>query len=44
LADVGVDRVHDVGVCTLCAEPGLVFSHRRDGPQTGRQAGIAWLD
>jgi hypothetical protein len=44
LASVGVDRVHDVGICTLCAEPGLVFSRRRDGPAAGRQAGIAWLD
>jgi YfiH family protein len=43
LAAVGVDRVHDVGVCTLCAEPGLVYSYRREGPATGRHAGIAWL-
>ncbi|MGI8801837.1 MAG: polyphenol oxidase family protein, partial [Solirubrobacteraceae bacterium] len=40
----GVAVIHDVGVCTLCAPPGLLFSHRRDGPATGRQAGIAWLD
>ncbi|MEA2371820.1 MAG: purine-nucleoside/S-methyl-5-thioadenosine phosphorylase / adenosine deaminase [Solirubrobacteraceae bacterium] len=44
LAAAGVVRIHDVGICTLCAEPGLVFSHRRDGPSTGRQAGIVWLD
>jgi copper oxidase (laccase) domain-containing protein len=33
----------DVGVCTLCAPAGMLFSHRRDGPDTGRQAGVAWL-
>jgi YfiH family protein len=39
----GATEVHDVGVCTLCADPGLFFSHRRDGARTGRQAGVAWL-
>jgi YfiH family protein len=39
----GVREVHDVGVCTICAEPGLLFSHRRDHGDTGRQAGIGWL-
>ena len=39
-ADVGV--VHDVGLCTMCTPPDLFFSHRRDGPVTGRQGGIAW--
>ncbi|MEA2297464.1 MAG: purine-nucleoside/S-methyl-5-thioadenosine phosphorylase / adenosine deaminase [Solirubrobacteraceae bacterium] len=43
LERAGVERVTDVGLCTLCAPPGLLFSHRRDGPGTGRQAGIAWL-
>jgi hypothetical protein len=38
----GVEQVHDVALCTLCAEPGLFFSHRRDGGVTGRQAGVAW--
>jgi hypothetical protein len=33
----------DVGACTLCAPAGMLFSHRRDGPNTGRQAGVAWL-
>ena len=42
LAAAGVDEVHDVGLCTICADPSLFFSHRRDGPQTGRQAGVAW--
>lgn len=43
LRAAGVERVHDVGLCTICTPPGLFFSHRRDGPRTGRQAGIAWL-
>ncbi len=38
----GVEDVHDAGLCTLCVDPGLFFSHRRDGGITGRQAGIAW--
>ena len=40
LAAAGVREVHDVGLCTLCAPPGLFFSHRRDGAATGRQAGV----
>jgi hypothetical protein len=43
LREAGVVAVSDVGVCTLCAPAGMLFSHRRDGPDTGRQAGIAWL-
>ena len=34
--------VHDTGLCTLCGDPELFFSHRRDGGVTGRQAGVAW--
>ncbi len=41
LVAAGVGTVEDVGICTLCAPAGLVFSHRRGA--TGRQAGIAWL-
>ena len=41
-APAGVAAVHDVGLCTICAEPELFFSHRRDGGVTGRQAGVAW--
>lgn len=33
--------VLDVGICTLCSAE--FFSYRRDGPATGRQAGVAWL-
>ena len=43
LERAGVDVVHDVGLCTICADPSLFFSHRRDRGVTGRQAGIAWL-
>jgi YfiH family protein len=42
LRAAGVASVADVGLCTLCAPDGLLFSHRRDGASTGRQAGIAW--
>jgi polyphenol oxidase len=43
LERAGVERVHDVGLCTICSDPSLFFSHRRDDGVTGRQAGIAWL-
>lgn len=43
LAACGVDAVHDIGLCTLCGDPDLLFSHRRSGGITGRQAGLAWL-
>lgn len=42
LQAAGVAEVHDAGICTLCTEPGLFFSHRRDGGVTGRQAGVTW--
>jgi polyphenol oxidase len=42
LATAGLDDVHDCGLCTMCADPRLFFSHRRDGGVTGRQAGLAW--
>ncbi len=41
LAAAGVRRIEDVGVCTICDE--RYFSHRREGPRAGRQAGVAWL-
>jgi YfiH family protein len=43
LLAAGVDIVHDAGVCTICSDPELLFSHRRDDGITGRQAGVAWL-
>jgi YfiH family protein len=39
----GVEPVHDVGICTICSDPTLLFSHRRDRGLTGRQAGVVWL-
>jgi YfiH family protein len=42
LAAAGVDAVHAIGLCTICSDPSLFFSHRRDHGLTGRQAGIAW--
>jgi YfiH family protein len=38
----GVTEVHDTGLCTMCEDPELFFSHRRDGGVTGRQAGLVW--
>ena len=40
---VGVEVVHDMGLCSICGDPTLLFSHRRDGGITGRQAGVVWL-
>jgi YfiH family protein len=39
----GVHLVYDVGLCTICSDPSLFFSHRRERGVTGRQAGLAWL-
>jgi polyphenol oxidase len=44
LERAGVSEIHDLGLCTLCGDPALFFSHRRDGGITGRQAGVAWLN
>ncbi|MFZ0041474.1 MAG: peptidoglycan editing factor PgeF [Solirubrobacteraceae bacterium] len=43
LDDAGVQQIDDIGICTICSEPELLFSHRRDRGTTGRQAGVAWL-
>ena len=42
LEAAGVREVHDTELCTLCSDPSLFFSHRRDGGTTGRQAGVVW--
>lgn len=42
LRAAGVETVHDAGLCTICSDPTLFFSHRRDGGVTGRQAGVVW--
>jgi YfiH family protein len=39
LRAAGVDRIEEVDLCTSC-DPKTFFSHRRDGPETGRQAGV----
>jgi polyphenol oxidase len=41
LLGAGADRVLDVQACTIC-DPRF-FSHRREGADAGRQAGVAWL-
>jgi hypothetical protein len=43
LRAAGVADIADIGMCTICSDPGLLFSHRRDRGTTGRQAGVAWL-
>jgi purine-nucleoside/S-methyl-5'-thioadenosine phosphorylase / adenosine deaminase len=41
LERAGVEQIHVSGLCTSC-NPELLFSHRRDGERTGRQAGLVW--
>ena len=40
LTAAGCARVERVELCTSC-HPDLFFSHRRDGPATGRQGVVA---
>jgi YfiH family protein len=42
LRDAGVDSVERLDLCTACA-PDRFFSHRRDGPITGRQGVIGYV-
>jgi YfiH family protein len=42
LLAAGVAQVRDAQACTICDE--RFFSHRREGLEAGRQAGIAWLE
>jgi hypothetical protein len=44
LLAAGVTDVRDVGLCTMCSPVGILYSHRRDGADTGRQGGFAWID
>ena len=39
----GVEHVEASSCCTSC-EPDRFFSHRRDAGDTGRQAGLVWLE
>jgi copper oxidase (laccase) domain-containing protein len=41
-AGVRADHTQVAGICVSC-NPGLFFSHRRDGGLTGRQGGLVWL-
>jgi polyphenol oxidase len=41
LERAGVTEVENAGLCTMC-EAELFYSHRREGPKTGRQGGLAW--
>lgn len=43
LEQAGVQTVHDIEMCTICGDPSLLFSHRRDSGVTGRQGGVVWL-
>jgi polyphenol oxidase len=43
LIEAGVETVHDVGLCTICSDRSLLFSHRRDRGETGRQGALVWL-
>jgi copper oxidase (laccase) domain-containing protein len=38
-----VETVYDIDMCTICGDPALWFSHRRDRGITGRQGGLVWL-
>ena len=46
LQAAGVQQVHDVDICTMCAPRSLFHSHRRDHGEdtenTGRQASAVW--
>jgi len=42
LEAAGAAAVHDAGLCTMCGDEALFFSHRRDRGRTGRQAGVVW--
>ena len=35
LKEAGVDEIHDLGLCSGC-RPDLFYSHRKQGPYTGR--------
>ncbi|MBX5442689.1 MAG: laccase domain-containing protein [Solirubrobacteraceae bacterium] len=43
LEAAGVAEIADCDLCTAC-DPERFFSHRRDGDETGRQAGMAWRE
>jgi len=44
LRQLGIENVQSVDVCTICSDPSLLNSYRRDGDKAGRQGVIAWLN
>lgn len=42
LRAAGVERIESADICTRC-NPDRFFSHRREGDQAGRQAGLVWI-
>ncbi|HEY5142456.1 MAG TPA: polyphenol oxidase family protein [Solirubrobacteraceae bacterium] len=38
----GVREIHDVGICTICADAATLWSFRREGDAAGRQLGVTW--
>ena len=40
----GVTTIYDCGICTICSSVDAFFSHRRDGGDSGRMLGAAWLN
>jgi polyphenol oxidase len=42
LERAGVESIESAEICTS-DNPGLFYSHRRDGERTGRQAGLVWM-
>jgi hypothetical protein len=43
LLEAGVETIHDLGLCTICSDPEMLFSYRRDHGETGRQGALIWL-
>jgi copper oxidase (laccase) domain-containing protein len=43
LERAGVSAIESADLCTSC-NPELLYSHRRDGERTGRQAGLVWVE
>jgi len=39
----GVNQIEAVDICTICADPSVLNSFRRDGDNSGRQGVLAWL-
>jgi len=43
LLAAGVSQIEAVEACTICADPSVLNSFRRDGDNSGRQGVLAWL-